>query len=150
MLLSIYRTSRLLCFLLMSDTGLYTMYIRSGNRRNCFCFRFPLKNTELTKRWVTAMRRDNWYPTQASRICSTHFLEKDMYKVNTQRRLLASAVPSIFSFPVHLQRKQVERRPPRKRSLDETCNVGNIEAPSKQCEYVAWLPVNILYMYNFI
>lgn len=93
---------------------------RSDETTNISYYKFPLKDKELTKRWVINMRRDRWFPTPTSYICSTHFLDKYMYKINDQRRLLAKAVPTIFSFPRHLQKNVVVPRPaPRKRILEE-------------------------------
>lgn len=81
--------------------------------------RFPLKDKELTKIWVVNMKRDNWFPTTASYLCSTHFEEKYLYQTNSQRRLLSQAKPTIFRFPPHLQRKEkTSRPPPRKRAFD--------------------------------
>lgn len=67
------------------------------------------------------MKRENWFPTANSRICSSHFEDKFMYEVNDVRRLLHSAVPSIFNFPSRLQKRNVQRRPPRERVSEEMC-----------------------------
>ncbi|XP_047106050.1 THAP domain-containing protein 2-like [Schistocerca piceifrons] len=65
------------------------------------------------------MKRENWFPTTASYLCSAHFEEKYMYHTNVQRRLLSKAVPTIFNFPPHLQKQDKVLRPqPRKRSFD--------------------------------
>lgn len=86
-----------------------------------------MKNKELTNKWVAAMRRDKWFPSRASRICSTHFEEKYMYFTNNQRRLLANTVPSIFSFPKHLQTIRIERPPPNKRLRVDSFEVASEE-----------------------
>ncbi|XP_046980615.1 THAP domain-containing protein 2-like [Schistocerca americana] len=65
------------------------------------------------------MKRENWFPTTASYLCSAHFEEKYMYHTNLQRRLLSKPVPAIFNFPPHLQKQDKVLRPqPRKRSFD--------------------------------
>ncbi|XP_049951083.1 THAP domain-containing protein 5-like [Schistocerca serialis cubense] len=81
--------------------------------------RFPLKDKEITNRWAINMKRENWFPTTASYLCSAHFEEKYMYQTNVQRRLLSKPVPTIFIFPPHLQKRDKVLRPqPRKRSFD--------------------------------
>ena len=38
---------------------------------------FPLKTGDLTKKWVFAMKREDFTPTDKSRLCSDHFLPSD-------------------------------------------------------------------------
>ncbi|XP_047099163.1 THAP domain-containing protein 2-like [Schistocerca piceifrons] len=65
------------------------------------------------------MKRENWFSTTASYLCSAHFEEKYMYHTNVQRRLLSKPVPTIFNFPSHLQKQDKVLRPQhRKRSFD--------------------------------
>ena len=40
---------------------------------------YPLKDSERLKRWLIAMKRENFTPTKSSRICSDHFLVSDYY-----------------------------------------------------------------------
>ena len=35
--------------------------------------RFPHKNPQLLQKWIQAIRRENWQPTQYIYICSKHF-----------------------------------------------------------------------------
>lgn len=92
-------------------------------------FRFPLKNEELTKRWLANMRRDKWKPTAHSYICSSHFEDKYMYATNNQKRLLASAIPTLFSFPEHLQKtKTPARRSPKKRQIPESTSIEDMSS----------------------
>lgn len=93
-------------------------------------FHFP-KNEELRKKWISAIPRKNWSPTQHSKVCSMHFLETDIMRYDKwlqpdetiQNLLLAhprldkNAVPSIFpnlpsylTKPVPLSRKNPEER----------------------------------------
>ncbi|XP_047104936.1 THAP domain-containing protein 2-like [Schistocerca piceifrons] len=78
---------------------------RSDKTTNISYYKFPLKDKEITKRWVINMKRENWFPTTASYLCSAHFEEKYMYHTNVQRRLLSKPVPTIFNFPPHLQKQ---------------------------------------------
>ena len=57
------------------------------------------------------MRRMDWKPNLASRLCAHHF-EASCFYVNQggQRFLTPTAVPTIFSFPAHLQRKPTTRK----------------------------------------
>uniref|UniRef100_A0A4W4GZP0 THAP domain-containing protein 1 n=1 Tax=Electrophorus electricus TaxID=8005 RepID=A0A4W4GZP0_ELEEL len=70
---------------------------------------FPRKDTELRKKWLKNMRWKNWTPAPHSRICSSHF-EKKCYSLidGPRRRLHSWAVPTIFSFPAHLQNRKVK------------------------------------------
>ncbi|XP_069669983.1 uncharacterized protein [Periplaneta americana] len=70
------------------------------------------------------MKREKWQPTNHSYLCSAHFEEKFMYRTNDKRRLLAKAVPKIFSSPIHMQKKQKDR-PLRKRSCQETARTSS-------------------------
>lgn len=36
-------------------------------------FRFP-KDVERRKKWIVAIKRQNWTPTEYSRVCSAHFV----------------------------------------------------------------------------
>ncbi|XP_051508480.1 THAP domain-containing protein [Myxocyprinus asiaticus] len=84
--------------------------------------RFPLGDSSRLQRWLVNLRWDNWKPTPFSRICSLHF-EENCFFTNGQGqvRLTKTAVPTIFSFPEHLQKKvrctrlrqtSLERTPP--------------------------------------
>ena len=68
------------------------------------------------------MRRDHWTPTKASCICSQHFLPTDytdaqfsQHLSKTSRKFLRrDAIPSLFQFPGHLQKKPSKERNPKK------------------------------------
>ncbi|XP_067008851.2 THAP domain-containing protein 5 [Anabrus simplex] len=93
---------------------------RANSALDISFYRFPLRDKELTKKWVFNMKRKDWYPTKSSCLCSVHFENKFVYYTNDQRRLLNSAVPTLFSFPQHLQKEVTKRAPPKKRHLSET------------------------------
>jgi len=59
-----------------------------------------LHNPELLKKWLKALKIDNWTPTKHFNVCSEHFIEDDYIKSPTGIKLadlLCSAVPSIFA-----------------------------------------------------
>ncbi|XP_067945598.1 THAP domain-containing protein 5-like isoform X2 [Watersipora subatra] len=84
--------------------------------------RFPQNNPALLKAWIIATKWKNFTPTKYSKICSNHFKDSDYSGIARQSLLLPTAVPSIFDFPKHLQKKKgVERKrrvlqAPRRRS----------------------------------
>ena len=93
--------------------------------------RFPHKNPQLLQKWIQAIRRENWQPTQYSYICSKHF-DDSCFVVRPEKsghRLHEHAVPSIFNFPEHLQKKDTKRKPPAKRKMPEP--KPKQESPSK-------------------
>ena len=49
-------------------------------------FRFPLKNSELNRKWIRFVNRRDWAPTRRSGICSKHF-EKKFLKVGKRATL---------------------------------------------------------------
>jgi hypothetical protein len=63
-------------------------------------YRFP-KDVKAREKWIVALRRKNFNPTDNSRICSKHFTP-DCFQIrpNSNYPLLNSdAVPTIFDFP---------------------------------------------------
>lgn len=72
-------------------------------------FLFP-KNEELRKKWLSAIPRKNWTPSQSSVVCVLHFVEIDIIRYDTfplpdgsigkkllrAPQLVKTAVPSIF------------------------------------------------------
>ena len=67
---------------------------------------------QLLKKWIIAIKRDNFTPLKGTKICSEHFLPSDYYP--SSRELRKNSVSSVFDFPDHL-RKQVNERVPWKR-----------------------------------
>jgi hypothetical protein len=64
----------------------------------------------LFLKWIAAMKRDKWQPSAADVICSEHFESHCFRFYNSQARLKEDAVPSIFKFPLHLQKQVKVRR----------------------------------------
>ena len=70
--------------------------------------RFPSKNVSLLKTWLSKIKRDNFTPTENSRICSSHF-EEDCFEYSNfsnKRCLKNDAVPTIFAYKCALKRKR--------------------------------------------
>ena len=93
-----------------------------------FCInscRFPLGNQTLLKKWLSAMKREKWTPTASSYLCGKHFLETDYTYPSLlphstslgKKYLKKDAVPSVFKFPEHLQKRPVKERNPKKREF---------------------------------
>ena len=88
--------------------------------------------------WLQAMRRKGWHPSKSERICEKHFIPGDYQYSPTlpfsqtlgRRYLKKDAVPSVFNFPEHLVKKNVERRAPPKRFHPPESN--ETAGPSKQ------------------
>lgn len=65
--------------------------------------RFP-KSAERRRQWEIAVRRVGFVACDRSMLCSEHFKREDFDRTGQTVRLKAGAVPSIFSFPKHLQK----------------------------------------------
>ena len=77
---------------------------------------YPLQDKHRLAKWLAAIKRDDFKPTTASRICGDHFITSDYHPGS--RELKKSAVPSVFQFPEHLQKPELTpRRPPLKRNM---------------------------------
>ena len=48
-------------------------------------YQFP-RNEELRHKWIRAIPRQNWNPTNCSRVCSKHFHKKDFRTTSTDSR----------------------------------------------------------------
>lgn len=98
-------------------------YNSEGRIDDCTFFSFPLKNKELCKKWITAIRREDFTPSAYTYICSCHFLPEHYNDDGLRRRLKKDAVPSVFSFPEHLQKKATPRRK-LKRAGPSSCGIS--------------------------
>ncbi|XP_058855486.1 THAP domain-containing protein 2-like isoform X1 [Acipenser ruthenus] len=79
---------------------------------------FP-KNIERRQLWVARMRRQEFKPSNRAVLCSDHFEEAYFDKTGQTVRLRPDAVPTIFNFPDHLQKKAGSRKPPARRQPAE-------------------------------
>ncbi|XP_069671103.1 zinc finger protein 570-like [Periplaneta americana] len=93
----------------------YNCNVKRKKTTDISYFRFPLKKKELLKQWIINMKRDKWCPSEHSFLCSRHFEDKYIMNHSKRRRILPTAVPTIFDFPAHLQKKQYNRPLPRER-----------------------------------
>ena len=85
------------------------------------------------------MKRDNFSPSKNSFLCSEHFLDADFnYSSNLphseslmKRYLKKDAIPSVFQFPSHIQKKAIKERNPKKRESQpvNTEALSDIPAP---------------------
>ena len=93
-----------------------------GKDPNVSFHRFPHKNPEQLRKWIQAIRRQDWLPTKHSYICSKHFTESSFVvrPGKDGHRLYEHAIPSLFpSCPEYLQKSHVKRKSPRKRKFVE-------------------------------
>lgn len=51
-----------------------------------------------------ALRREGFSASSSSALCSQHFKPEEFDKTGQTVRIRDGAVPSVFSFPAHLQR----------------------------------------------
>lgn len=83
--------------------------------------RFPHKKPELLEKWIQAVRRQDWKPSQQSYICGVHFAESCFVQTGGKigRHLKPGSIPTIFpAFPKHLQQSVRKRRSPVKRKQE--------------------------------
>ena len=113
--------------------------VLTGTRRDLEyqCMNFLTKIHSYCKKWVKAIRREKWFPTQSSVLCSTHFSDDCFVEGKKNRRLKKDAVPSIFNFPKHLQEdtntKMKKRKSPKKRLLSSSPG----PSPQKLAKFVS-------------
>ncbi|XP_022254246.1 THAP domain-containing protein 2-like isoform X2 [Limulus polyphemus] len=65
---------------------------------------FP-KNVERRQLWVARMRREKFKPSDKAVVCSDHFEEEYFDKTGQTVRLRPDAVPTVFNFPKHYQKR---------------------------------------------
>lgn len=58
----------------------------------------------MRKKWEVAVRRKGFVSSNSSVLCSEHFEADDFDSTGQIVRLKNGVIPSIFSFPTHLQR----------------------------------------------
>ncbi|XP_028438376.1 THAP domain-containing protein 6-like [Perca flavescens] len=86
--------------------------------------KFP-KNKDVRKKWEVAMRREGFTATCSSVLCSHHFKEEDFDRTGQIVRLRDGVIPSVFSFPVHLQRLEKGRATSTSRRAEESLSVAS-------------------------
>lgn len=84
-------------------------------------YRFP-SDPEIKKKWILALRRKNFQPSNSSKLCGAHFLPDDfLIRPGSYRKQLKdSAIPSVFAaFPAYYQPKPKKARSNRQATLQE-------------------------------
>lgn len=66
-----------------------------SNEKFLLTLRFP-KCPERKKKWIDATCREEWYPTNNSVVCSRHFTDDNFHIMKNRRRLMDSAVPTLY------------------------------------------------------
>lgn len=81
-------------------------------------FHFIPKDNVLRKKWIKAIRRKNWVPSNQSRVCSRHFEKCDFTETNSaspvcfqKRHLKREAIPSL-----NLRCQAIDERVPKRRT----------------------------------
>uniref|UniRef100_A0A1E1VXX4 THAP-type domain-containing protein n=1 Tax=Pectinophora gossypiella TaxID=13191 RepID=A0A1E1VXX4_PECGO len=55
---------------------------------------FP-RHPKMKEKWINVTRRNNWFPSKHSVICSRHFTKDCFVMTKSRRRLLGSAIPTL-------------------------------------------------------
>ncbi|XP_043565442.1 THAP domain-containing protein 5-like isoform X1 [Chiloscyllium plagiosum] len=80
--------------------------LSSDNQKLGF-YPFPLQNKERLNKWIKNMKHDNWFPTKHQCICSEHFTADSFEWRWGIRYLKPQAVPTVFPFSSHQQKKKL-------------------------------------------
>ncbi|CAK1581363.1 unnamed protein product [Parnassius mnemosyne] len=56
--------------------------------------RFP-KDPDIKEKWINLTGRQDWFPTENSRICSIHFHENDFNVTAKRCNLMKSSIPTL-------------------------------------------------------
>ncbi|XP_034057963.1 THAP domain-containing protein 6-like [Gymnodraco acuticeps] len=90
--------------------------------------KFP-KDKDMRKKWEVALRREGFTASESSVICSEHFKQDEFDRTGQIVRLRDGVIPSIFSFPVHLQRPEKGRTTSPSRKAEESLSVAPQDDP---------------------
>ena len=88
-------------------------------------FHFPMKDTDLSQKWIRFVNRVDWTPTIHTVFCELHFDEFLLKRGGkTTLKWSLNPVPTIYSkelnkTPSSLPTKQTARKPPAKRNFGE-------------------------------
>lgn len=111
----------------------YGCTVRFQKGKNIKFHRFPT-DLNMKKKWLIAMKRNNFQPSKVAVICSNHFKESD-YEINVQgnKILKKDAVPTVFDFPEHLK-KNFRKRDSKVSQATEASDLSS-ELSSKECVF---------------
>ncbi|XP_059212395.1 signal recognition particle 9 kDa protein isoform X1 [Centropristis striata] len=101
--------------------------VRNRNRGITF-HKFP-KDKDMRKKWEVALRREGFTASHHSVVCSQHFKQADFDRMGQIVRLRDGVVPSLFSFPVHLQKLVKGRATSTSRRAAESLSVLSKDSP---------------------
>ncbi|KAL0993296.1 hypothetical protein UPYG_G00105800 [Umbra pygmaea] len=79
-------------------------------------FGFPKNDPERRKQWIINMKWKDWNPQHHHRVCSDHFEERFIRRMNKRLHLVPGAVPTIFHFPESTQKKKAVIHPQSRRA----------------------------------
>ncbi|XP_078076037.1 THAP domain-containing protein 5-like [Mustelus asterias] len=91
--------------------------LSSDSQKRLGFYPFPLQNKERLHKWIKNMKRDNWFPTKHQCICSDHFTADSFEWRWGIRYLKRHAIPTVFSFPNHQQKKKLCSRYIRRKDI---------------------------------
>ncbi|XP_010894214.1 uncharacterized protein LOC105025312 isoform X1 [Esox lucius] len=116
------------------------------NTKKVTFHRFPKRDPKRLKEWLRQMKWKDWLPTPHSLLCSEHFEERFMDRTGQTVRLRDDAIPTIFAFPNHLQKKKTAGRRKRVTLVPEVsvCNESTEwkTSPPNYCNRGIWHPSN--------
>ncbi|XP_077081570.1 THAP domain-containing protein 6-like [Siphateles boraxobius] len=96
-----------------------------ANRARGITFhKFP-RDKVVRKKWEVALRREVFHPNDSSVLCSQHFKQGDFDRTGQIVRLRDNVIPSVFSFPVHLQRLEKGRDTSTSRRAEKSLSVDS-------------------------
>ncbi|CAG5055811.1 unnamed protein product [Parnassius apollo] len=102
--------------------------------------RFP-KHPNLKEKWINATRRENWFPSVYSVICSRHFEEDCFINMKNSRRLLSSAVPTLC-LPILTNNGEPKNIPDNPGPSVSSSNIWTLSAASKRKSICSESPSN--------
>ncbi|XP_060840629.1 uncharacterized protein LOC132921565 isoform X2 [Rhopalosiphum padi] len=68
-------------------------FVKDGKKT--LFFKFPLENKTMLKKWINSIGLPNFQPTVTDRVCSDHFENNDVLKINDVYSLNNDSIPSI-------------------------------------------------------
>ncbi|XP_064866368.1 uncharacterized protein LOC115110923 isoform X1 [Oncorhynchus nerka] len=90
-----------------------------GPKADVGFFSFPKNDPERRKRWIINMKWKDWNPQHHHRVCSIHFEDKYICRMDKRQRLTPDAVPTIFDFPENFQKKKASIHPQSRRARSD-------------------------------